>query len=237
MAEHMEQTSVTTTSESECSTKPKETPGSVPVEEMTSKDYYFDSYGHFGIHEEMLKDEVRTLTYRNSMIYNKHLFRGKVVLDVGCGTGILSMFAAKAGAAKVIGIECSSIIEYGQKIVAENNYSNVVTLVKGKVEEVELPDGIDKVDIIIITFFNIEFTKCHKRTGFSTAPEAPYTHWKQTVFYFDQLDLTVKKGEEIQGSVNVKPNKSNKRDLDFTIEVDFKGELSEMKETMQYKMR
>lgn len=27
------------------------------------------------------------------------------------------------------------------------------------------------------------------------------------------------------------------RDLDFTIEVDFKGELSEMKETMQYKMR
>lgn len=45
------QTSVTTTSESECSTKAKETPGSVPVEEMTSKDYYFDSYGHFGIHE------------------------------------------------------------------------------------------------------------------------------------------------------------------------------------------
>ena len=33
-------------------------------EEMTSKDYYFDSYAHFGIHEEMLKDEVRTLTYR-----------------------------------------------------------------------------------------------------------------------------------------------------------------------------
>ena len=27
--------------------------------EMTSKDYYFDSYAHFGIHEEMLKDEVR----------------------------------------------------------------------------------------------------------------------------------------------------------------------------------
>ena len=41
-------------------------------EEMTSKDYYFDSYAHFGIHEEMLKDEVRTLTYRNSMYHNKH---------------------------------------------------------------------------------------------------------------------------------------------------------------------
>jgi len=54
--------------------------------------------------QEMLKDEVRTLTYRNSIYHNKHLFKGKVVLDVGCGTGILCMFAAKAGAAKVIGV-------------------------------------------------------------------------------------------------------------------------------------
>lgn len=53
-------------------TKPKE---DVNVEEMTSRDYYFDSYAHFGIHEEMLKDEVRTLTYRNSMYHNKHLFK------------------------------------------------------------------------------------------------------------------------------------------------------------------
>lgn len=48
------------------------------ADEMTSKDYYFDSYAHFGIHEEMLKDEVRTLTYRNAMYHNKHLFKGKV---------------------------------------------------------------------------------------------------------------------------------------------------------------
>ena len=37
----------------------------------------------------------------------------------------------------------------------------------------------------LVTFFNIEFTHCHKRVGFSTAPEAPYTHWKQTVFYLE----------------------------------------------------
>lgn len=52
----------------------------IPAEEMTSRDYYFDSYAHFGIHEEMLKDEVRTLTYRNAMYHNKHLFKGKVCL-------------------------------------------------------------------------------------------------------------------------------------------------------------
>lgn len=51
----------------------------VALDQMTSRDYYFDSYAHFGIHEEMLKDEVRTLTYRNAMYHNKHLFKGKVI--------------------------------------------------------------------------------------------------------------------------------------------------------------
>lgn len=44
-------------------------------EGATSADYYADSYAHFGIHEEMLKDEVRTLSYRNAMWHNKHLFK------------------------------------------------------------------------------------------------------------------------------------------------------------------
>lgn len=339
---------------------PTSTNGQVSVNEMTSKDYYFDSYAHFGIHEEMLKDEVRTTTYRNAFYHNRHLLKGKVVLDVGCGTGILCMFAAKAGAKKVIGIECSSIVEHAEKIIKANKLDHIITLVKGKVEEVSLPDGIEKVDIIVsewmgyclfyesmlntvilardkwlapggfifpdratlyicaiedrqykdekinwwdsvygfdmscirkvaiseplvdivdpkqvvtnsclvkevdiytvteadltfnapfhlqcqrddyahalVTFFNIEFTKCHKRTGFSTAPESRYTHWKQTVFYFDDY-LTVKAGEEMYGVINIKPNKRNQRDLDFTIEVDFKGELSSMTESNNYKMR
>ncbi|POY72204.1 putative Methyltransferase [Rhodotorula taiwanensis] len=118
-----------------------------PQAGATSADYYADSYAHFGIHEEMLKDEVRTLSYRNSMWNNKHLFKDKVVLDVGCGTGILSMFAAKAGAKKVIGVDMSNIIDQAQKIVAANGFADTITLIKGKMEEVVLP--VDKVDIII----------------------------------------------------------------------------------------
>ena len=116
-------------------------------EEMTSKDYYFDSYAHFGIHEEMLKDEVRTLTYRNSMYHNKHLFKDKIVLDVGCGTGILSMFAAKAGAKQVYGVDMSGIVEQARLIVDKNGFSDKVTIIRGKIEEIKLP--VEKVDIII----------------------------------------------------------------------------------------
>ncbi|XP_036068454.1 protein arginine N-methyltransferase 8-B isoform X1 [Oryzias melastigma] len=328
-------------------------------EEMTSQDYYFDSYAHFGIHEEMLKDEVRTLTYRNSMYHNKHVFKDKIVLDVGSGTGILSMFAAKAGAKHVYGIECSSISEYSEKIIKSNHLDSVITIFKGKVEEVELP--VEKVDIIIsewmgyclfyesmlntvifardkwlqkpgglmfpdraslyvlaiedrqykdfkihwwenvygfdmtcirnvamkeplvdvvdpkqvvtnsclvkevdiytvkpedlsftstfclqiqrndyvhalVTYFNVEFTKCHKKTGFSTAPDAAYTHWKQTVFYLEDY-LTVRRGEEISGSISMKPNEKNIRDLDFTFELDFKGQLCEAAIAHDYKMR
>jgi len=329
-------------------------------EEMTSKDYYFDSYAHFGIHEEMLKDEVRTLTYRNSMWHNKHLFKGKVVLDVGCGTGILSMFAAKAGAKMVIGVDMSSIVDHAKQIVKDNKLDDVVTIIRGKVEEISLPEGVDKVDIIIsewmgyclfyesmldtvlyardkwlapnglmfpdratlyvcgiedrqykddkihwwdevygfdmscirkvalteplvdtvdcnqvvtnsclikeidiqtctkedipftspfhlqikrndymqalVTYFNIEFTKCHKRVGFSTAPEARYTHWKQTVFYLDDY-LTCKKGDEVTGVFSMKPNTRNVRDLDFEIKVDFNGELGSVSESNTYRMR
>lgn len=50
----------------------------IPTEERTSKDYYFDSYAHHAIHEEMLKDEVRTKTYQMAIMQNKHLFQDKV---------------------------------------------------------------------------------------------------------------------------------------------------------------
>lgn len=121
----------------------------VTADEMTAKDYYFDSYAHFGIHEEMLKDEVRTETYQKAIMDNGHLFKDKIVLDVGCGTGILSMFAARAGAKRVIGIDCSNIIDRAKQIVKLNALDDVVTLIKGKVEEVTLPDNIQKVDVII----------------------------------------------------------------------------------------
>ncbi|TYH15295.1 hypothetical protein ES288_A05G030200v1 [Gossypium darwinii] len=116
-------------------------------DDKTSADYYFDSYSHFGIFSEMLKDVVRTKTYQNVIYRNKFLFQNKVVLDVGAGTGILSLFCAKAGAAHVYAVECSHMADTAKQIVETNGLSDVVTVLKGKIEEIELP--VAKVDIII----------------------------------------------------------------------------------------
>ncbi|XP_025770126.1 protein arginine N-methyltransferase 1 [Puma concolor] len=259
------------------------------AEDMTSKDYYFDSYAHFGIHEEMLKDEVRTLTYRNSMFHNRHLFKDKVVLDVGSGTGILCMFAAKAGARKVIGAPDGLIFPDRATLYVtaiedrqykdykihwwENVYGFDMSCIKDVAIKEPLVDVVDpkqlvtnaclikEVDIYtvkvedltftspfclqvkrndyvhaLVAYFNIEFTRCHKRTGFSTSPESPYTHWKQTVFYMEDY-LTVKTGEEIFGTIGMRPNAKNNRDLDFTIDLDFKGQLCELSCSTDYRMR
>lgn len=302
---------------------------------------------------------MRTNTYKNAIYQNAHLFKDKIVLDVGCGTGILSMFAVKAGAKHVIGVDMSTIIEKAREIVAANGMSEKITLIQGKMEEVVLP--VDEVNIIIsewmgyfllyesmldtvllardkylapgglifpdkahifmaaiedgeykdekigfwnnvygfdytpmqkvalaeplvdtvelkavvskpslafsidlytvkpedlafsapftveierndyvhafISWFDVEFTACHKPLKFSTGPHAKYTHWKQTVFYITDY-LIVNKGEVIQGQISSRPNQKNRRDLDVKVEYTFEAAdtTRSKREILEYKM-
>lgn len=117
--------------------------------EMASCDLYLDRYAHFSFQEQELKDYARTEAYKNAILENKHLFKGKTVLDVGCGIGMLSIFAARAGASRVIGVDCSKVIDLAREIINDNHLDHVITLIRGKLETIELPDGIKQVDIII----------------------------------------------------------------------------------------
>jgi len=122
----------------------------VPVAEARTveEDHsYFQSYAHYSIHYEMLSDRVRTSSYRDALIKNPDRLRDALVLDIGCGTGILSMFAAQAGAKAVVGVDCSDIIYQAMDIVRENKMDEKIKLVKGRLEETELP--YEKYDIIV----------------------------------------------------------------------------------------
>lgn len=115
--------------------------------EMTSAQFYFDSNSHFGTHEELLKDRVRTRAFMRATLNNKHLFNGKNVLDIGTGTGILAMLAVKAGAKHVYAVESSGIAHIAKAIVKKNGMDKQITVIEGKMEEVKLP--VEKVDIIV----------------------------------------------------------------------------------------
>lgn len=110
--------------------------------------HYFESYGANDIHAVMIQDKVRTSTYARYILGTPSVFENAIVLDVGCGTGILSLFAARAGARKVFAVDASDIAMKAEKIVKANDLDSVITVIRGKVEDIQLPEGV-KVDVII----------------------------------------------------------------------------------------
>ncbi|KAJ4968802.1 hypothetical protein NE237_015503 [Protea cynaroides] len=115
--------------------------------EASSAKMYFHYYGQLLHQQNMLQDYVRTGTYYAAVVENRADFIGRVVVDVGAGSGILSLFAAQVGAKHVYAVEASEMAEYARRLIAGNpSLGQRITIIKGKVEEVELPE---KADILI----------------------------------------------------------------------------------------
>jgi len=112
----------------------------------TSSTQYFQFYALLSQQQNMMQDYIRTATYQKAILDNSIDFEGKVVLDVGAGSGILSFFAAQAGAAKVYAIEASSMAQHANTLIKNNNMGHKIKVIAGKVEEIEVPE---KVDVII----------------------------------------------------------------------------------------
>lgn len=56
------------------------------------------------------QDKVRTQSYRDAILLNAPSFNGKTVLDLGAGSGILSMFMAQVKSAKVFAVDEADIL-------------------------------------------------------------------------------------------------------------------------------
>ncbi|XP_012887377.1 PREDICTED: protein arginine N-methyltransferase 6 [Dipodomys ordii] len=106
---------------------------------------YYECYSDVSVHEEMLADRVRTEAYRLGILRNWAWLRGKAVLDVGAGTGILSVFCAQAGARRVYAVEASSIWQQAREVVRLNGLEERVHVLPGPVETVELPEQVDAI--------------------------------------------------------------------------------------------
>ena len=90
-----------------------------------------------------LQDYIRTGTYYSAIVENPADFEGKAVMDVGCGSGILSLFAAQAGARVVYAVEASGMAAYARQLAAANpGIGDRIRVLHGKVEEIEVPEKV-----------------------------------------------------------------------------------------------
>jgi predicted RNA methylase len=126
------------------------------MEEENSAGNYFESYDNISVHNLMLRDFPRVFKYREAIMASKAAFKDKIVMDVGSGTGLLSLFCAQAGAKHVYAVEASEgIYELSKAIVKANNLEDRITIINGVIEEIELPNGITKVDIIVSEWMGV----------------------------------------------------------------------------------
>ncbi|XP_061925190.1 protein arginine N-methyltransferase 2 isoform X4 [Entelurus aequoreus] len=96
------------------------------------------------LHLEMLSDKSRTEAYRQVIVHNSASLQSKVIMDLGCGTGIVSLFCAKlAQPTAVYAVEASAMAEYTRELVRQNTCEGVVTVLQGRAEEVQLPEQVD----------------------------------------------------------------------------------------------
>lgn len=130
--------------EAATSERVSELDGSAP--EGTDYANYFCTYAYLYHQKDMLEDHKRTGAYYAAIRQNRRQFEGKVVLDVGTGSGILAIFAAQAGAKAVYAVEATSMAKHARKLVEAHQLGHVIKVIQGVVESVEIPE---KVDIII----------------------------------------------------------------------------------------
>jgi predicted RNA methylase len=100
-------------------------------------------YAEFEVHRTMIRDRARTEAFRRAI--DTVVRPGNVVLDVGAGSGILSVFAARGGAARVYAVERTPIAVLAEQLAAANEVADTVKVIHGDVMDIELPEPVDVI--------------------------------------------------------------------------------------------
>jgi len=125
--------------------------GNIPTFEGSDKakatDFanYFCSYAQLYHQKQMLADHNRMAAYHAAIMGNPDVFKDKVVMDVGTGSGILAVWAAQAGARRVYAVEYTDMANHARSVMEDNGVADIVTVIQGAVEDIDLPLEADNL--------------------------------------------------------------------------------------------
>ena len=106
-------------------------------------DQYFMNYDSLEQQRWMVADRPRTSAFAKAIA--EVVKPGDVVIDVGAGTGILSILAAKAGAHRVIGVERSNMANLARELIQHNGFEDRVEIFHGNAHHLQLNESVDVI--------------------------------------------------------------------------------------------
>ncbi|XP_016960020.1 uncharacterized protein LOC108031289 [Drosophila biarmipes] len=97
----------------------------------------------------MLNDVVSSRAYE--WLFKKYdkLFKDKIVMDVGCRSGLLSLMSVEVGAVKVIAVGNKESADFVKRAISKSEKEDIFEFVEGDINEILLPCGLKKVDVIV----------------------------------------------------------------------------------------
>jgi precorrin-6B methylase 2 len=105
-------------------------------------------------HRLMLADHIRMAAFQDAI--KQEVKPGDIVVDIGTGSGILAYFALQAGASKVYAIEQGDVIEEAERLASFNGAADRIVFLKGRSENIQLPEKVDVVISELIGFFGVD---------------------------------------------------------------------------------
>ena len=112
----------------------------VPVDQEGEVSLAQEGFASILLHHHMLRDTLRVMAYQAAIARHS---RGRSVVEIGCGTGILSIFAARAGARRVVAIEESEIAAVAERMFRANGYDGIIELRRANSRDVQLDEPAD----------------------------------------------------------------------------------------------
>lgn len=155
-------------------------------------------------HHAMLRDYVRMAAYRRAI--EKAVKPDTIALDLGCGSGILSFFTAKAGAKKVYAIERrADIIFMASELAKANGLDSQIEFLEGASSHINENKLTPKPNLLVAEILGngileenvLEFTLDARRRFL--APGAKMIPWKLDIYVFGfDCGMFQSRWEEVQ---------------------------------------